>query len=199
MPKKESAHQEKSPKKIKAPRSTRKQLNPEGEEKRRWNEQEGGGPGRPKGSTLDEVWKLTPNQMALAVRVVEATNKDGLFPASITQLAKTVKTDPTYMREMLRRDDFQRYLNYLLLNEGIMLEMAFWRGMQLGLQVGDSKVLHLYAMMTGKIAKKETPTLKVELVAPDGSRMELPTYTDEPEVIDVEVIEDDDEVSEHDD
>jgi hypothetical protein len=187
MPDAKSAHKKKTSGKL--VRATRKQLNPEGEEKRKWNGMEGGGPGRPKGSTLDETWKLTPNQMDLCRRIIEATNDEGFFPASITALARDVDTDPKYLREMLRREKFQAYLNYLLLQNGIMLEMAFWRGMQLGLQAGDSKVLQLYAQMTGKIQKKEATAIKVELIAPDGSRTELPTYKDE-DIVDAEVVED---------
>jgi hypothetical protein len=195
MPDAKSAHKKTKGKKL--VRATRKQLNPEGEEKRKWNGMEGGGPGRPKGSTLDPTWKLTPNQMDLCRKIIEATNEEGFFPASLTALARDVDTDPKYLREMLRRDKFQAYLNHLLLQNGIMLEMAFWRGMQIGLTVGDARVLQLYAQMTGKIAKKESTALKVELVAPDGSRTQLPVYKDE-DIVDAEVIEDDeDEVDEY--
>lgn len=177
---------EPAPKTIKrAPKATRKQTNSEG---RKWNGQEGGGPGRPKGSTLDPRWKLTPNQMDLAERILTVETDDGFFPASIAELAHKVGSDRQYVREMLRRDNFQAYINHMLLSDGIMLEMSFWRGMQLGLQVGDPKVLQLYANMTGKITKREMPTIKVELIAPDGSRQSLPMYTDD--IIDAEIIED---------
>jgi hypothetical protein len=64
--------------------------------------------------------------------------------------------------------------------------------MQLGLSVGDAKVMDLYARMTGKIAKKEAASLKVELVSPDGTRMALPTYTDDEDIEDAIIIEDED-------
>ena len=70
-----------------------------------------------------------------------------------------------------------------------MLEMSFWRGMQLGLQVGDARVLHLYAQMTGKIHKSEQPTLQVQIVSPGGETLAIPQYTDG-EVEDAIIIED---------
>lgn len=183
MPEKKSLH--KPTKKKALVRATRRQTNPE---KKKWNNMEGGGPGRPKGSTLDKKWKLTPNQMALAESVLTATNKDGFFPDSIVALARRVKTDPQYLRNLLRRDEFQKYLSHLLVSDGIMLEMSFWRGMQLGLQVGDPKVLQLYANMTGKIRKNEAPQVKVLLVGPDGEQFALPMYA-ESEITDAEVVE----------
>jgi hypothetical protein len=185
MPKKESMHLETKSKKV-VRRATRKQQG----EKKKWNGQEGGGPGRPKGSTLDKTWRLTPRQMEIAQKIIDATNSDGLFPSSITQLAKSIGAEKHYVRELLRRETFHKYLTYLLLQDGIMLEVSFWRGMQLGLQVGDARVLQLYAQMTGKIAKKEAPVLKVELISPDGSRTALPAYTDEIE--DAIVVEEED-------
>lgn len=176
-----------------AKRATRKLTNPEGEEKRLWNGQEGGGPGRPPGSTQKNKWGLTPGQMQTAERIIDVTNKDGLFPASVAQLARAIKEEPKRVRDLLRREKFQAYLNHLLLEEGIMLEVAFWRGMQLGLQVGDARVLHLYAQMTGKIAKKESAKLEVHIVSPDGSTLSIPQYTNDEndDIVDAEVIDDD--------
>jgi len=189
MPKKTSMHPDsvkgKAKRKI-VKRSTRKQVG----EKPKWNGQEGGGPGRPKGSTLDKVWGLTPRQMDIAERIIHVNTESGLFPHNATELADKVGADRRYVQRLLRRADFQKYLTFLLLQDGIMLEMSFWRGMQLGLSVGDSKVLDLYARMTGKIAKNEATSLKVELVSPDGTRMALPTYSDD-EIEDAIIIEDD--------
>lgn len=186
MPDKESMH--KTPSKKKVSRATRKQTG----KKKKFSGIEGGGPGRPKGSTLDKQWGLTPRQMEIAELMMEVETNDGFFPKSVTELAKAIKADRTYVRELLRRDDFQKYINHLLVADGIMLEMSFWRGMQLGLQVGDSKVLQLYAQMTGKIAKKEAPQLKVQLVSPDGSTVALPLYEDEKDIIDIDAVEEDD-------
>lgn len=185
MPSKKTVHK-KNPKK---PRATRKQTNVE---KRKWNGQEGGGPGRPKGSALDETWKLTPRQMAMAQAVVEATVENGLFPSSIAELARAIGHNKDYLRKMLLRDDFHAYMNHLLIADGVMLEVSFWRGMAVGMQAGDAKVLHLYAQMTGKVQKKEAPKLKVEIITPEG-RQALPVYEDDGEIEDAEVIEDEDE------
>jgi hypothetical protein len=187
MPKKESAHQTGSS--IKPKRSTRKQTNTE---KKKWNGQEGGGPGRPPGK-VDPEFGLTANQMKIAEKMIEAENENGFFPGSISELARSVGKDRHVVRDLLRREDFQRYLNYLLVQDGVMLELSFWRGMAIGLQAGDSKVLDLYAKMTGKIQKNAAPKLQVEIVAPDGERLALPTYSEEEmEIVDAEVIEDDD-------
>ena len=187
MSDKESMHKPSGKKKV--ARATRKQT---GQKKKKFSGMDGGGPGRPKGSTLDKQWGLTPRQMEIAELMMEVETTDGFFPGSVTALAKEIGADRTYVRELLRRDDFQKYINHLLLSDGIMLEMSFWRGMQLGLQVGDSKVLQLYAQMTGKIAKKEAPQLKVQLVSPDGSTVALPLYEEEEDIIDVDAIEEDD-------
>ncbi len=188
MPDKKSMHEK--PNKKKAARATRKQTG----KKKKFSGMDGGGPGRPKGSTLDKVWKLTPRQMEIAELMMEVETRDGFFPSSVTELAKEINTDRTYVRDLLRREDFQRYINHLLISDGIMLEMSFWRGMSLGLQVGDAKVLQLYAQMTGKISKKETPQLKVELVSPDGTRLALPMYEAEDDtIIDADVVEEDDD------
>lgn len=187
MPNKKSMHKKSDG--TKAERATRKQT----VKKKKFSGMDGGGPGRPKGSTLDKEWKLTPRQMEIAELMMEVETNDGFFPKSVTELANAIKTDRTYVRELLRREDFQRYVNHLLLSDGIMLEMSFWRGMQLGLQAGDSKVLHLYAQMTGKITKKDAPQLKVEIVSSDGSRLALPIYEEEEKrIIDVDVVEEDD-------
>lgn len=145
--------------------------------------------GRPKGSVVDKRWGLTAGQMILAQTILDVETTDGFFPSSITELARKTKTDRHYLREMLRREKFQRYLNHLMTTDGIMLEISFWRGMQLGLQVGDPKVLQLYANITGKVQKREMPVVKVKLVGPGGEEFALPMYTDDPNVIDAEVIE----------
>jgi hypothetical protein len=128
--------------------------------------------------------------MVTAQKIIDATNKDGLFPSSVQQLARTIKEDPKRVRDLMRRTNFQEYLNHLLLQDGIMLEMSFWRGMQLGLQVGDARVLHLYAQMTGKIHKSDQATLQVQIVSPDGETLAIPQYTDE-QIEDAIIIEDD--------
>jgi len=178
MPRKETMHPEvvkgEAKRKI-VRRATRKQQG----EKAKWNGQKTGGPGRPKGSVIHKKWGLTPYQMEIARKMIEATNKDGLFPSNISQLADFVGAERKYVRNLLRRDNFHAYLTHLLLQQGIWMEVSFWRGMQMGLQVGDPKVLQLYAQMTGKIAKQEAPILKVELISPDGSRQALPAYTDD--------------------
>ncbi len=180
MPKKKSMHKD-------GIRATRKQTG----EKEKFSGMEGGGPGRPKGSTLDKVWKLTPRQMEIGELMMDVENSDGFFPSSVTELAKKIGADRTYVRDLLRRQDFQNYLNHLLLADGMMLELSFWRGMSLGLQVGDAKVLQLFAQMTGKIAKNEAPNVTVELVSPDGSRVALPMYEEE-DIQDADIVEEDD-------
>ena len=145
------------------------------------------GPGRPKGSILLESG-LTPTQEAVAEAIVDAEMKDGLWPASVKDIVAVTGRTSQYVRKLLKRDDFQQHLNSLLKIEGVILEGSFVRGIQLGLQVGDPKVLDLYARMTGKIhpVKKET---KVEVVvtSPDGQTA-LPEYPAD-EVIEAEVVD----------
>lgn len=188
--KKKSAHELQTHKDV-SPRATRKQTIKKPVRKGQYDGTPG--PGRPKGSTLDPVWRLTKKQMEIANGMLEVETENGLFPTSIQELARQLGTDKSYVRNLLRREDFQKYLNHLLTENNIFLEMQFWRGMSLGLQVGDSKVLTLYARMTGKIAKAEQQKLQVEIISPDGSRIALPQYAAEDDIIDAEVIEDDDE------
>lgn len=144
--------------------------------------------GRPKGSTLDKKWRLTPNQMAAAEAIVELSLEEGMFPASAQQVAKLVGLRPAYVRTLLKKPEFQEYFNWLLSAEGVVLEGAFWRSMALGLSIGDVKVMELYARMTGKIAKAEKDT-KVEVVikAPEGTTA-LPSWNKD--VIEAEVVSD---------
>lgn len=141
--------------------------------------------GRQPDSALHPEWKLTPRQMEIAEAMVQAKSKKG-FPTSVAELARQLDADDKYIRGLLKRETFQAYLNYLLAMDGIVLETAFWKGMQLGLQVGDPKVLSLYATMTGKIQKQEAPKVVVEIRSPD-QQLALPRYED---VEDAEVIED---------
>ncbi len=150
------------------------------------------GPGRPPGSTLDKTWKLTPNQMAVADAIIDAGMDEGLFPSSVNDVVKITGRTSRYVRDLLRRDDFQAYFNWLLSTEGVILEGAFWRGMALGLSVGDVKVLELYARMTGKITvgiKKDTH-LTITVKSPDGAPA-LPAYTKD--IIEAEIISDEEE------
>ncbi len=61
--------------------------------------------------------------------------------------------------------------------------------MAIGLQVGDPKVLTLYARMTGKISKEQNNKLQIEIISPDGTRLSLPQYGND-EIVDADVIED---------
>ncbi len=97
-------------------------------------------------------------------------------------------TDPNYVRDLLRRKTFQDYLFELLKLEGLVLEGAFWRGLALGLSVGDPKVLELYAKMTGKITKQSETKLLVEIKGIDGAPGSL-DWSDS-EIVDAEVVED---------
>lgn len=180
LKKRPSIHDTRS--KSKSPRGTRRTINPDGARVKRSSKNAG----RPKGTTLDPVWKLTEYQMEIAQATLEATNRHGLFPASIAELARSIGADTMYVRNLLRNEKFQAYINHILVSDGIMLEMSFWRGMQLGLQAGDPKVLHLYATITGKIAKKEAPNIKITLLGPKGEEMALPMYRDQEESEDIE-------------
>ena len=113
------------------------------------------GPGRPVGSKVSKTTGLTPNQEGIAHKMLEAELQSGLFPATVREVATVTGKDPTNIRKLLKRPEFQKYLFTLLELEGVVLEGAFWRSMALGLQVGDSKVMQLYAQMTGKIKKQE--------------------------------------------
>jgi hypothetical protein len=174
------ASQDRSKSKSKAPRSTRAAANPEAKKKGYK-----AGPGRPKGSTIQESG-LTPNQEKIAQDILEAELKNGLWPASVKELVEATGKSSKTIRDLLRRDDFQAYLFKLLELEGLMLEGAFWRGLALGLQTGDVKVLELYARMTGKIKPVQKET-KVEVQIKGVEGVQLPEYTGD--VIDAEVVE----------
>ena len=165
-----------------APRDTRQQTITKAKKKKRK-----AGPGRPKGSTL-QASGLTPNQERIAQKMLEAELESGLFPSSVAQVAKVTGSEPNYVRDLLRRKTFQDYLFELLKLEGIVLEGAFWRGLALGLSVGDSKVLELYAKMTGKITNKSETKLEVVIKGIDGAPGSL-DWSDG-EIVDVEVVED---------
>ena len=83
--------------------------------------------------------------------MLEAELKNKLFPATVREVSDVTGKDPATIRNLLKKPEFQAYLFQLLELEGVVLEGAFWRSMALGLQVGDSKVMQLYAQMTGKI------------------------------------------------
>ena len=154
-----------------APRKSRRAVNPK--------KVRDAGPGRPKGSSISKITGLTPNQESIAEAIVGAELKSGLWPSSVKEICEVTGKHPPAIRSLLRRKDFQAYLLSLLELEGIVIEGSFWRGMALGLQAADPKVLDLYARMTGKIqpVKKET-LVEVVIKSPDG-KLALPEYTDE--------------------
>lgn len=169
----------------KAPRKTRQQTDTRQKTKKRK-----AGPGRPKGSIVSQETGLTPNQERVAEKMLEAELESGLFPSSVAQVAKVSNSDPKYVRELLKKEAFQKYVMKLLELEGVVLEGAFWRGMALGLSVGDSKVLELYAKMTGKITNKTETKIEVEIKGTEGApKLD---WVDS-EVIDAEVIEPEEE------
>lgn len=151
----------------KAARSVRKATRKKGNYK--------AGPGRPLGSRKDETG-LTPNQKSIAHQMLEAELASGLFPATVREVAETTGKDPQKIRLLLKKPEFQAYLFKLLELEGVVLEGAFWRSMALGLQAGDSKVMQLYANMTGKIQKQEDKKVEVVITAPEGHTLALPVY-----------------------
>lgn len=156
---------------TKAKRSTRAAANPENK-KRNYKP----GPGRPKGSTVQESG-LTPNQEKIAQQMIEAELDTGLWPASVKELSEATGQPAHKIRELLKRTDFQTYLLKLLELEGVVLEGAFWRGLALGLQSADVKVLELYARMTGKIKPLQKES-KVEVTIKGADGLQLPEYVD---------------------
>jgi len=144
------------------------------------------GPGRPLGSKKDE-FGMTPNQRSVAHAMLEAELKSGLFPATVREVADVTGKDPESIRKLLKQPHFQAYLFHLLELEGVVLEGAFWRSMALGLQVGDAKVMGLYAQMTGKIKKQEEKKVEVVIKAPDGQPVGLPQYP--MEVLEAEIVD----------
>lgn len=167
--------------KKKAARSVRKATRKKGNYK--------AGPGRPLGSKKDETG-LTPNQKGIAQAMLEAELTSGMFPATVREVADVTGKDPKTVRNLLKRKEFQDYLFSLLELEGVVLEGAFWRSMALGLQVGDSKVMQLYANMTGKIEKKEDKKIEVVITAPEGHTLALPVYEgDAAEIVDAETVD----------
>ena len=165
-----------------APRDTRQQAYPKKKKRKR-----PAGPGRPKGSVVSKETGLTPNQERIAHKMLEAELDSGLFPTSVGQVAKVAGSQPEYIRILLAKKEFQAYVFKLLELEGVILEGAFWRGLALGLSVGDSKVLELYAKMTGKITAKTESKIEVIIKGVDGTQ--ALDWGDE--IIEVEVIEDD--------
>ena len=165
-----------------APRKTRQQTSTTPKKRKR-----PAGPGRPKGSVL-QASGLTPNQERIAHKMLEAELESGLFPSSVAQVAKVSGTDSRYVRELLKRPEFQAYLLKLLELEGVVLEGAFWRGMALGLSVGDAKVLELYAKMTGKITNKTETKIEVEVKGVSG----VPSLDwSDSEIVEAELVEED--------
>ena len=141
--------------------------------------------GRKPGKVSKE-WGLTPNQMRIARRMLDAELKGGMIPSSVQQVAKVSGSDPKYVRNLLKRQEFQRYLNHLLGLEGVVLEGTFWRGLALGMQIGDIKALELYAKMTGKIDKTRDTKIEVVVISPDGQPA-LPFYdAEEAEIVEEE-------------
>lgn len=165
-----------------APRDTRQQAYPKPKAKKRK-----AGPGRPKGSVVSKETGLTPNQERIAEKMLGAELESGLFPASVSQVAQLTGSDPKYVRDLLRRKEFQDYLFKLLELEGVVLEGAFWRGLALGLSVGDSKVLELYAKMTGKITARTESKIEVVVKGVEGAP--VLDWRDDPNIIDVEPVE----------
>ncbi len=147
------------------------------------------GPGRPLGSKKDETG-LTPNQKGIARKMLEAELSNGMFPATVREVVEVTGKNAPTIRALLKRKDFQNYLWSLLEDEQIILEPAFWRSMALGLQVGDQKVMALYAQITGKIQKHEEKKVEVTIVAPAGQTAIMPVYEgDAGEIIEAEVVE----------
>ncbi len=181
--KKGKAHQgkEEAARDDQAPRDSRQAALPTPKDKKRK-----AGPGRPLGSTLNPETGLTPNQERIAHKMLEAELESGLFPSSAVQVAKVSGTSAKYVRDLLKRKEFQNYVFKLLELEGVILEGAFWRGLALGLSVGDVKVLELYAKMTGKITKKTETKLEVTVTGIEGTAGGL-DWADP--VIDVEEVE----------
>ncbi len=150
----------------------------------RKNKQHGKSSGRKPGK-IDPEWGLTPNQKRIARKMLEAELEDGLFPASVAAVAKVSGAQPAYVRDLLKRKEFQAYLMHLLELEGVVLEGAFWRGLALGLQTGDVKVLELYARMTGKIDNQKDTKVVIEVTSPDGQPA-LPVYeVEEADIVEV--------------
>lgn len=168
-----------------APRSTRQQTDTKPRALKRK-----AGPGRPKGSKLNPDTGLTPNQERIAEKMLEAELKTGLFPSSVAQVAQVADANPSYVRELLKRPAFQAYVLKLLELEGIVLEGAFWRGLALGLSVGEPKVLELYAKMTGKIVNRTESKIQVEVQGVAG--VPALDWKDDPNVIEAQVVEDED-------
>ena len=133
---------------------------------------------------IDKEWGLTPNQMRIARRMLDAELKGGMIPSSVQQVAKVTGSDVKYIRDLLKRQSFQKYLNHLLGLEGVVLEGTFWRGLALGMQIGDIKALELYAKMTGKIDTKRDDKIEITVISPDGQPA-LPIYVaaEEAEII----------------
>ena len=147
------------------------------------------GPGRPKGSSPDPKYGLTPNQMDLAERILKAEMEEGMFPVSISQLAKSVKVETRKLRDLMQREGFQKYMNDLLRSDGYVVESTFWRSLALGVQVGDVRCLELYAKITGKLSTgKGSGKLTVEIKAPDGMAA-LPKFEADEEIEEAEIVE----------
>lgn len=147
--------------------------------------------GRPKGSTVNRDTGLTKSQESIAHKMLSAELKTGVFPASVADVVKMTGRNPSTIRALLRKKEFQDYLAELLKAEGVVLEGAFWRGLALGMQVGDIKTLELYARMTGKIAPvKQEKKIEITVKSPDGLEA-LPTYAvdEDGDIIDAEVVE----------
>lgn len=147
------------------------------------------GPGRPVGSKKDKTG-LTPNQKNIARKMLEAELSNGMFPATVREVVEVTGKPAPAIRALLKRSDFQKYLWSLLEDEQIILEPAFWRSMALGLQVGDQKVMALYAQITGKIQRREEKKVEVIITAPGGQPAVLPVYEgDAGEIVEGEVVE----------
>lgn len=128
----------------------------------------------------DEFSHLTDKQKSIAEKLVEFELSDERpITLSVAALARHMGEEPTYVRRLFKRSDFQAYLVHLLGSESMVQEGLFWRGMAIGLSVGDPQVMRLYAQVTGKIKKEEKKdSVKIFVVGPDGSEIMPVTSVD---------------------
>ncbi|MEK0325102.1 MAG: hypothetical protein QQN63_05295 [Nitrosopumilus sp.] len=136
-------------------------------------------------------YKLTDKQREIAEKLVSfELDTDSHLVLSVAALARGLGENVHYIRKVFRMPDFQRYMMELLGNESIVQESLFWRGMAIGLGLGDPQIMRLYAQVSGKIKKEEKKeTTKIVIVGPDGVNIIPTTSIDaDGDIIDVEQI-----------